>query len=147
MIIPVMADDAKLRHLVDTVTARTGYTRGIGVRVLSVAAGRVQLAVDRRPDLLQFNGYFHGGVVSGLADHAAGGAVSTALPAGQVGVTVDLHVNFLAPADGDSLIATAEAIQVGKTISVAKVEVAAEKGGERRICAVATATLRAVNLG
>jgi uncharacterized protein (TIGR00369 family) len=146
MIGRTMADEASLRQLVDTVTARTGYTRSIGARIVSVAAGRVQLAVERRPELLQFNGFFHGGVISGLADHAAGGAVSTALPAGQVGVTVDLHINFLSPADGDSIVATAEAIQVGKTISVAKVEVVTEKGGKQRICAIATATLRSVNL-
>ena len=35
----------------------------------------------KKPELLQFNGYFHGGVVSGLADHAAG-AATIGSPAG-----------------------------------------------------------------
>jgi hypothetical protein len=34
--------------------------------------------------------------------HAARGAVTTVLPEGRIAVTVDLDVNSLAPADGDS---------------------------------------------
>src|SRR5262249_8278555 len=114
-----MADTTRLRALAEAVTARTGFTRAIGTRVIGVGEGEVQLAVDRRPDLLQFNGHFHGGVIAALADHAAGGAVTTALPAGRIAVTIDLHVNYLAPALGETLIAKAKALRVGSTLSVA----------------------------
>ena len=100
-----------------------------------VEPGRVHLEVRKRPDLLQFNGFFHGGVISGLADHAAGGAVTTALPAGRIAITINLHVNFLAPADGrDALVAKATAIQVGKSVSVASVEMTTETAGQERLC-------------
>lgn len=46
------------------------------------AVGHVQMSLVKKPGLLQFNGFFHGGVVSGLADHAAGAAATTSLPAG-----------------------------------------------------------------
>src|ERR1044071_9496724 len=85
------------RQLVEMVTSRPGYTRAAGTEVLHVEVGIVHLRLRKRPDLLQFNGYFHGGVIAGLADHAAGGAVSTALPSGRIAVTIDLHVNYLAP--------------------------------------------------
>ena len=89
-------------QLVRSVNAITGYTQHAGVEVVSAEAGRVTLSLAIKPELTQFNGFFHGGVVSGLADHAAGAAATTALPAGKVAVTVDLHVNFLSPASGNT---------------------------------------------
>ena len=71
--------------------------------------------------------------------------MTTALPAGRIAITIDLHVNFLAPADGDALIAKATAIQVGKSVSVASVEMTTETAGQERLCSVATVTLRAVD--
>lgn len=134
------------RQLVEMVTSRPGYTNSVGTRVVLAEPGRVHLALEKRPNLLQFSGFFHGGVITGLADHAAGGAVTTMMPAGKIGVTVDLHVNFLSPADGDSIVAKAEAIQVGKTLSVAKVEVITVRNNEERLCAFCTVTLRTVDL-
>lgn len=134
------------KQLVEMVTSRPGYTSSVGTRVLFAEAGCVHLVLDRRPDLLQFNGFFHGGVISGLADHAAGGAVTTALPPGRTAVTIDMHVNFLSPADGASVVAKAKAIQIGSTVCVATVEVVTEVGGDERTCAVATVTLRVVDM-
>ena len=134
------------RQLVELVTSRPGYTSAIGTKVLHAEPGRVEMTLDRRPDLLQFSGFFHGGVVSGLADHAAGGAVTTALPPGRIAVTIDLHVNFLAPADGASIVAKAKAIQVGNTVCVANVEVFSARDGSEKMCAFATVTLRVVDM-
>jgi uncharacterized protein (TIGR00369 family) len=114
--------------------------------VLDAEAGRIELALERRADLLQAHGYFHGGVIAGLADHAAGGAVTTALPAGKFAVTVSLHVTFVAPADGESLIARARAVRVGTSLGTAQVEVFTGSQEAPRLCAIATATLRAVDL-
>jgi uncharacterized protein (TIGR00369 family) len=114
--------------------------------VLLAEVGEVHLALDRRPELLQFSGYFHGGVITGLADHAAGGAVTTTLSPGRIGVTVDLHINFLAPADGPTLIAKARCVQSGKTICVAKVDVSTLHESEERPCGLAVVTLRVVDL-
>ena len=141
-----MPERMSAAQLVEMVTSRPGYTSAVGTRVVLAEVGRVHLALDKRPDLLQFNGFFHGGVVAGLADHAAGGAVTTALPAGRIAVTVDLHINFLSPADSPSILARANAIQVGRTVSVARVEVTTFGTDEERVCAIATVTLRAVDL-
>lgn len=138
--------DADALRLVQKVTALPGFTSGIGTRVVAAKAGRVTMALARRSDLLQAQGHFHGGVISALADHAAGGAVTTAFPAGRFAVTVDLHVNFLAPAQGEELVAEARAIQAGGTIGVAQVEVFAVSQQARQICAVAVATMRAVEM-
>lgn len=132
-------------EIVRQVTALTGFTHSAGVEVVSAEPGLVVLALARKPELLQFNGYFHGGVVSGLADHAAGAAATTALPAGKIAVTVDLHVNFLAPAKGSRMIARARTLQVGNTICVVSVEIETVEV-ESQLCAVASATLRVVDM-
>jgi len=137
-----MALDAMLQK----VNALTGFTNAAGVKVLSAESGTAQLSVVRKPELLQFNGFFHGGIVSGLADHAAGAAATTALSPGKIAVTVDLHINFLAPANGPSLLATARTLQVGRTICVVAVEVTTPGIDEDILCAVATATLRVVDM-
>jgi uncharacterized protein (TIGR00369 family) len=137
---------SSLFRLVEAVTSAPGYTSSIGTRVVAAEAGYVELALDRRPELLQFNGYFHGGVIAGLADHAAGGAVTTALPEGRFAVTVCLDVHFLAPANGETLVARAKAIQAGSTIGVARVDVISLAGGVETACAVATVTLRAIDM-
>lgn len=133
-------------QLVRRVTALTGFTHSAGVQVLSAEPGAVSLSLARKPELLQFNGYFHGGVVSGLADHAAGAAATTALPAGKIAVTVSLHANFLAPANGGAIVARARALQVGGTICVVAVDVETDGPSGKQLCAVASVTLRVVDM-
>ena len=106
----------------------------------------VTMALKKRPDLTQFFGHFHGGVITALADHAAGAAATTAMPEGKLAVTVEIKINFLGPADGEEIIARAETIQAGSTIGVVKVEVISQKAGSERICAFATATMRAMDM-
>lgn len=117
-----MVTKRELKQLVERVTAAPGYTRLVGTRVISVDAGTVAMGVDRRPDLVQASGYFHGGVIAGLADHAAGAAVTTALPAGRFAITANLQINILAPAKGDTLVARAQAVQSGRTLGVAQID-------------------------
>ncbi len=59
---------------------------------------------------------------------------------------LNLNVSYLAPANGQSLIARARAIQVGRTIGVAHVDVASLADGVETPCAVAIVTLRRVDL-
>jgi uncharacterized protein (TIGR00369 family) len=134
-----------VRGLVEAVTGRPGYTSAVGTRVVAATPGRVEMALGRRPDLVQANGFFHGGVITGIADHAAGAAVTTALPEGQFAVTVSLQINFLAPANGDTLIARARAVQAGRTFGVAQVDVSSRADGAEQVCAIATVTLRVVD--
>jgi uncharacterized protein (TIGR00369 family) len=139
-----MVDDA-IRELVERVTYAPGYTKAVGTRIESAEPGHVVMSLAKSENLLQANGFFHGGVIAGLADHAAGGAVTTAMPPGRFAVTVNLQVSFLAPAKGTLLIARARAIQVGSMIGVARVDVVSIAGGTETACALAIVTLRGVD--
>jgi uncharacterized protein (TIGR00369 family) len=140
---PMTPDE--IRDLVERVSSAPGYTRTVGTKVDHAEAGHVVMSLARNDNLLQANGFFHGGVIAGLADHAGGGAVTTAMPPGRFAVTVNLNVSFLAPAKGQSLIARARAIQVGRTIGVAHVDVASVTDSEETPCAVAIVTLRGID--
>ncbi|OCK53660.1 PaaI family thioesterase [Bradyrhizobium sp. LMTR 3] len=140
-----MSTDNAIRELVEKVTNAPGYTKAVGTKVESAEPGFVEMSLAKNDNLLQMNGFFHGGVVAGLADHAGGGAVTTAMPPGRFAVTVNLQVSYLAPAKGEKLIARARAIQVGSTIGVAHVDVASRSDGTETPCAVAIVTLRGVD--
>ena len=131
--------------LAEAVNAR-GFTAAAGFRIIAVEPGRAELALPRRDDLLQFFGHFHGGVITALADQAAGVAVTSGLPKGRIGVTVELKVNFLTPADGKELIARAKTLQMSGSIGVAMVEVFSKDDTSEQLCAFCTATMRAMDL-
>jgi uncharacterized protein (TIGR00369 family) len=82
------------------------------------------------------------GAVATIADFAGGAAVSSLLPPDWRISTADMTVKLLAPAIGERLIARGQALQTGKTISVARADVFAVAGGVETLCATALVTLR-----
>jgi uncharacterized protein (TIGR00369 family) len=131
--------------LAAAVSAR-GFSAAAGFRIVEVKTGYAELAMARRDDLVQFFGHFHGGVITALADQAAGIAVTSGLPKGRIGVTVEIKVNFLAPADGSEIVARAKTLKMTGSIGVATVEVFSLKDSAETLCAFATATMRALDL-
>jgi uncharacterized protein (TIGR00369 family) len=131
--------------LAEAINAK-GFSGAAGFRIVAVAAGSAEVSLQRRPDLVQFFGHFHGGVITALADQAAGIAVTSSLPKGRIGVTVEIKVNFLSPADGDELIARAKTLKMSGSIGVATVEVFSKDGSAETLCAFCTATMRALDL-
>src|SRR6202021_271165 len=103
------------------------FSGAAGFRVVAVETGSAEVALARRDDLVQLWGHFPGGVITALADQAAGIAVTSSLPAGRIGVTVEIKVNFLSPADGSEIIARARTLKVSGSIGVATVEVFSKK--------------------
>jgi uncharacterized protein (TIGR00369 family) len=131
--------------LAEAVNAK-GFSGAAGFRIVGIGAGHAEVALARRPDLVQFFGHFHGGVITALADQAAGIAVTAGLPKGRIGVTVEIKVNFLAPADGGELVARAKTLKMSGSIGVATVEVFSKDGANETLCAYCTATMRALDL-
>lgn len=133
-----------LKELFEKITGM-GFTKAAGFAVRDFEEGRVVLDMTPREDLSQLNGFVHAGVVTGLADHAAGAAYASALPEGKACVTIELKINFMKPARGDRLAAEARVISAGGTIGVVHSEVYGETDGARTLCATALVTLRAVS--
>ncbi len=132
-------------RLAEAINAK-GFTAAAGFRIVAVQPGSAEVSLARRPDLLQFFGHFHGGVIAALADQAAGIAVTSSLPSGKIGVTVEIKVNFLSPADGSELVARAKTLKMSGSIGVATVEVFSKNETSETLCAFCTATMRALDL-
>jgi uncharacterized protein (TIGR00369 family) len=140
-----LSDDLNPPSLAASITAK-GFSGAAGFRIVEVKTGYAELALARRDDLVQFFGHFHGGVITALADQAAGIAVTSGLPKGRIGVTVEIKVNFLGPANGSELVARAKTLQMSGSIGVATVEIFTRDDKSERLCAFCTATMRALDL-
>lgn len=135
------------RAIIEAVTAKTGYAKSIGIEVGAISPGRVEMFLTRREELTQADGYFHGGVISGLADHATGAAIVSALPDHRFCLTVGLTISYLAPASGERLRVVAEAVRASSSIGIATASIYSEtKDGESVLCALATGTMRAIDM-
>jgi uncharacterized protein (TIGR00369 family) len=121
--------------------ARQTFMRTIGAVLADVGPGRCTVVLPHREDLCQQHGFIHGGVTTTIADTAAGYAAFSLMPAGSSVLTTEFKINLLAPARGDRLIARAEVLKPGRTLSVVSVEVFAEDRGVETCIAAMLATL------
>ena len=86
----------------------------------------MRLKVKR--ELTQDAGVAHGGVAASLIDSAIGLALCTMLSAQEVITTIELNVNFIAPAKPGVLRAKGKIVHKGKRIAVGDGEVRDERG-------------------
>ncbi|MCR9138496.1 MAG: PaaI family thioesterase [Alphaproteobacteria bacterium] len=114
----------------------------LGVRMISVAAGHVEMEMDYRSDLTQQHGFLHAGIVSTALDSACGYAAYSLMPAEASILTIEFKINLLAPASGERFIFRAEVTKPGRTISVADGRAyAIGPDGEEKLIATMTGTL------
>src|SRR6185503_12199850 len=93
--------------------------RLVAAQVVSVEPSLVVMAVNRRPELLQQNGLFHGGVLAYLIDNATTAAAGTMIDrASRSVITGEYKINLIAPSIGDRLTCRAEVVKAGRTLTV-----------------------------
>lgn len=136
---------ADLAETFERVTTARGFTKESGFHVRAFEEGFVALEMKPKESLVQFMGFVHAGVVTGLADHAAGACYTSVLPEGRLCLTIELKINFMKPAVGDMLVAEATALSRGSSIGVIRSDVYAEKDGARTMVATALVTLKAID--
>lgn len=120
---------------------RQGVMAHIGAKLSSVEPGRVQIRLPYRDSLSQQHGFFHGGITTTIADSACGYSGFTLMPADASVLTIEYKVNFLAPADGELLVATGQVVKPGRSIIVCHADVVVLKGDQERLCATMTETM------
>jgi uncharacterized protein (TIGR00369 family) len=125
--------------------ARQGMMNHLGVRLVSVAAGRVELVLPYSDQVTQQQGSFHGGAIGALADIAGGYAALTVAPEGMEVVTIEYKINFLNSLQGGNIHAVGQVIKAGKRVIVTSAEVVhIDPGGQCTPCAVMQQTLAPV---
>jgi uncharacterized protein (TIGR00369 family) len=118
---------------------RQGFMGHVGAELAELSRGGCTLAVDRRPELLQQNGLFHGGVTAFLVDNAT--TIAAVTSRGQPALTAEYKLNLLAPASGARLICRARVIKPGRQVAVVAADVFCVIDGKEKHTATALASI------
>lgn len=103
-----------------------------GAELATVAPGLVEIILPFRSDLTQQDGFIHAGVITTIADSAAGYAAYSMMPAGSRVLSVEFKMNLIRPAKGETFVARAEVIKSGRTLSVVRADVFAISGNREK---------------
>jgi len=117
------------------------YFKLLSMELLDFDIGRSLLEIKCHHKHLQPFGMVHGGVFCSIIDAAAFWAVYPEVDEDSGMTSVDLKLNYLAPAASGKLIARGRRIKLGKTLGLGEVEVTDEDG---RILAHGTSTLMVI---
>ena len=101
---------------------KQSYAVLLGLEVEEAEEGRVVISCQKRPDLLQQTGIFHGGVTGGMCEATASYTALTVLPEGQSVVGVEYKISLLRAITADKVIAEAKVLKRGKQLVVVDVE-------------------------
>jgi uncharacterized protein (TIGR00369 family) len=119
--------------------------RHLGVRLLRVEPGLVELALPYSDKVTQQQDGFHGGAMGALADIAGGYAGLTMAADGMEVTTVEYKVNFLAAFRDGELRAIGRVVKAGRRVIVTTAElVHVDPKGIESPCAVMQQTLMPV---
>ncbi|MFW6346574.1 MAG: PaaI family thioesterase [Halomonas sp.] len=119
------------------------FIRALGAEASEIAPGLCVTRLAVRHDHQQQDGFVHAGVQATLADHTAGAAGATLIPAGAIVLTAEFKINLLRPALGPELRCVGRVLKPGRTLIVVESEVFGGQGGEALV-AKATVTLAVV---
>ncbi|MCU4800672.1 PaaI family thioesterase [Halobacteria archaeon HArc-gm2] len=106
----------------ETVFNEIPFVESLGIEVTEAADGHAEGTLPLREEHTTnpHGGVAHGGVTYSLADTVGGAAVVSLT--GDVAPTVDMRIDYLAPATAD-LTATADVVRNGGSVAVANVEI------------------------
>lgn len=117
---------------------RSPYFTLLGMLLREVGLGYSILEIDVQEKHIQPFGAVHGGVFASIIDAASFWGVYSEVDEDVGMTTVDLKVNYLAPAQGGKLIAKGRRIKLGKRLALGEAQVINE---ENTILAHGTSTM------
>jgi uncharacterized protein (TIGR00369 family) len=132
-------DFAPIAARIHANVGRQGFMNLVGAELSGLARGVCTLAVERRPELLQQHGFFHGGVTAFLVDNAT--TIAAATSRGQPALTAEYKLNLLSPAAGERLICRARVIKPGRQVAVVAADVFCLTDGVEKHTATALASI------
>ncbi|MBY4676326.1 PaaI family thioesterase [Marinobacterium arenosum] len=121
------------------------FIQSLGAELVEFAPGYCRSRIQIDPHHQQQDGFIHAGVQATLADHTAGTAAATLIPAGKRVLTAEFKINLLRAAQGRLLCCEATVLKPGRTLIVAEAEVYAQQA-QRQLVAKATVTLAVVDV-
>ncbi|MEW7291404.1 PaaI family thioesterase [Aquimarina sp. 2304DJ70-9] len=120
---------------------RQQFMKLIKAELVDVRPGYCEIQVPYHSNLTQQHGFFHAGVISTIADNAAGYAGFSLMEESSSVLTVEFKINLMTPGDGELLIGKSNVIKNGRTLTICKSDVYIIKNGKEKLCATAQLTL------
>lgn len=117
------------------------YGEFLGITILELADGKATCTVEIEDHHFNTGGRVHGGLLTSLADTAAGAAVRSVRPDGKLSATTDFSMAFIRPPIGKTLTARAEIIHAGRRLFRTEIPIYSDD----KLVAKATATFMLVD--
>jgi uncharacterized protein (TIGR00369 family) len=115
------------------INAMAEFNRWCGIEVTAAEAGVVEIQMPWRPEVGQYSGYLHAGLIGTLIDTACGFAAVTV--AGPNLLAAHFSVNCLRPAVGQKFIARARVVKPGKAQIFTHCDLYAVDSGSEKLVA------------
>ena len=119
---------------------RQAMMRTMGVVIVDLGPGWIDLEFDHHEDFTQQHGFKHAGAIATALDSACGYAGLSLMPSDAEVLTVEYKINLLRPARSERYRATAEVVKPGRTLTVCRGTATPADNPDEAI-AVMTATL------
>lgn len=114
------------------------FAAWLGLETESAANGRATLRMAPQAQMLNRRGVMHGGVLATMLDSAMARASRTVDGVKELGGTMDLHVQFMRPAQGD-LRVQAWVVHAANTMAFCRAEIL---NADDELVAAGTASLK-----
>jgi uncharacterized protein (TIGR00369 family) len=114
---------------------RQGLMATLGVELVAIERGRVEMALRYDERFTQQHGFMHAGAVASVLDSACGYAAYSVMPPEAEVLTVTYTVNLLAPAAGERFAVSGQVVRAGRTLIVCRGEAFAD-GADRPFAAM-----------
>ncbi|MGP8121538.1 MAG: PaaI family thioesterase [Xanthobacteraceae bacterium] len=125
--------------------ARQAVMSTLGVEIVRLEAGAIELRMPYAAPFTQQHGFIHAGIISTALDTACGYAAFSLMPAEAAVLTVEFKINLLAPARGEEFRFRARVLKPGRTLTVCEGHAFAVQAGQEKLIASMTGTLMAVH--
>lgn len=137
-----MKKSAASLSIIQGISRTAPFNEWAQFEVSEAGEGYAELRMPWRPELAQYSGFLHAGIVAALIDTACGFAAATI-----AGPVLASHnaVNFLRPAIGDLFIVKGKVVKAGQKQIFTSAELFAEKNGELKLVATGETILMPVS--
>jgi uncharacterized protein (TIGR00369 family) len=137
--------DPNFQERVHTSFGRQRVMRTLGIEIVRLEPGEIELAMPHDPAYTQQHGFMHAGIVTTALDSACGYAAFSLMTAEAAILTVEFKTNLLAPAKGERFLFRGRVVKPGRTLTVCEAQAVALTGdAEERLFATMTGTLMAL---
>ena len=123
---------------------RQNAMRTLGVEMVRVEPGEIELSMPYSGNLTQQHGYIHAGIITTALDSACGYAAFSLMPAEAAVLTVEFKTTLIAPAKGDRFVFRANVVKAGRTLTFCEGRAFGVTNNEERLIATMSGTLFAL---